>query len=69
MMIYVCIGCNKQPHELDEYVEAAKANEVTPRDFVRQEEGTFNRDNGHFACTPCYAAMGMPTSPTGWKAP
>lgn len=69
MNVLICIGCKKHPNELEEYIFAAKANDMTPDDFVRQEEGTLNRTNGHFACTPCYAKMGMPTSPTGWKAP
>jgi hypothetical protein len=42
---------------------------MTPDDFVREEEGTFNRSNGHFLCTDCYIAAGMPSSPEGWVAP
>jgi hypothetical protein len=65
----ICIGCNKQPHEIDEYIEMAEAEGCTPEQFVRSEEGTFNPASGHFACTICYIEMGMPASPEGWKAP
>ncbi len=65
-----CVGCGKTPDELDEYIRAAKLEETTPTEFVRREEGTFNRTNGHFACTDCYIRFGMPTRPGGgWKAP
>lgn len=65
----ICIGCNKTPDELDEYKEAASDYDLTPDDYVRQEEGTFNPENEHFLCTPCYVKAGRPSSPTGWKAP
>jgi hypothetical protein len=42
---------------------------MTPEQYVRSEEGTFNLKNGHFACTACYINIGMPSSPRGWKAP
>jgi hypothetical protein len=29
-------------------------------DYVRREEGTFNRENGHFLCDRCYISHGMP---------
>lgn len=33
-------------------------------------EGTYNKENGHFACTECYIKIGMPSAPwPGWKAP
>lgn len=65
----LCIGCNKHPGEIEEYVEIAKEEKMTPDDFVREEEGTYNPDNGHFLCTTCYARAGMPSSPRGWVAP
>lgn len=64
-----CIGCHKPPSEIAEYIEAAESEDMTPEEYVKSEEGTYNRSNGHFACTDCYFAMGMPSSPTGWKAP
>lgn len=68
-MIYRCIGCRKEPHEIAEYVEAAADEGCTPERYVQTEEGTLNRENGHFACTECYIGMGMPSSPEGWIAP
>jgi hypothetical protein len=64
-----CIGCGKKPDEIAEYVDAAEANDMSPEQFVEEEEGTYNPTNGHFACTVCYVAMGMPSSPHGWRAP
>lgn len=68
-MKLVCIGCGKTPAELPEYVECARLERVSPDLYVQAEEGTLNPANGHFACTPCYVAMGCPASPTGWVAP
>ena len=65
----ICIGCGKAPHEIAEYVEAARENDCSPACYVAAEEGTFNHVNGHFACTECYIALGMPASPGGWIAP
>lgn len=64
-----CIGCGKSPDEIDEYVFYAQLNDMTPLDFVMTEEGTYNGENGHFACTDCYIKMGEPSSPQGWVAP
>ncbi len=65
----VCIRCKKRPGQIEEYIEAAADEEMTPDEYVRQEEGTYNRENGHFLCTPCYVKAGMPSSPQGWVAP
>lgn len=65
----LCIGCNKTPDQIEEYVEAAADEDMTPSEYVRKEEGTYNRANGHFACTDCYVALGCPSSPKGWVAP
>lgn len=66
---YVCVRCLKSPGELTEYREVAKREGMTPEEFVRTNEGTLNPANGHFACTACYIAMGMPTTKRGWRAP
>ena len=60
-MIIQCVGCGKQPHEIDEYVSQYVEFEYnSPEEMVRTEEGTFNSDNGHFWCTACYIKTGMP---------
>lgn len=65
-----CIGCHRPPEEIPEYVEAAEDwPGMSPADYVRNEEGTYNKANGHFACTGCYIKMGEPSSPYGWVAP
>lgn len=65
----MCIGCQKTPEELEEYSQDMTGSDLTPSEYVMQEEGTLNLDNGHFACTICYIKMGQPSSPTGWVAP
>jgi hypothetical protein len=71
MIIPVCIGCNKPANEIDEYIEAAKESEMSIEQYVREQEGTYNPENGHFACTDCYIKMGMPSkpAPNRWVAP
>lgn len=65
-----CFRCKRTPREIAEYREAAAVEGTTPEQYVRAEEGTYNTENGHFACTSCYIAIGMPTAPgRGWKAP
>jgi hypothetical protein len=67
----VCIGCGKEPAELTEYVVEAESLGMTPNQYVREEEGTLNEANGHFACTDCYIKMGQPSrpAPDRWIAP
>lgn len=60
--------CQRKPNQIYEYVDAAADAGLTPDDYVKQYEGTYNSANGHFACTACYIALGMPSSRTGWKA-
>ena len=42
---------------------------VKRAEYIRREEGTYNKENGHFLCDECYIRAGMPTSPNGWKCP
>jgi hypothetical protein len=66
----VCFRCGKTPDELPEYFPASTgADFLDPIQFVIEEEGTYNPANGHFCCTDCYLAIGMPTANGGWKAP
>jgi hypothetical protein len=70
-----CAVCRKHPKDIEEYVEAASAwndefdddDELSPDEYCRAEEGTYNEDNNLFVCTACYIRIGMPTSPSGWK--
>lgn len=66
----LCTGCGKHPSEIDEYKDMAQVNNMeSPDEYCWQEEGTLNRENGHFLCTSCYIRAGMPSSPRGWVAP
>ena len=50
-IIPICIGCHKQPHEIQEYVDSYEADSEyfkSPADMVRRDEGTYNKDNGHY---------------------
>lgn len=64
-----CTGCNLPVAKIEEYIEAAKDHEMEVNDYIREEEGTYNRLNGHFLCTECYINAGMPSSGRGWVAP
>lgn len=70
-MDMVCIGCDRAPNSIMEYIMAARENEMEPDEYVWHEEGTLNRSNGHFACDHCYIKMGTPSGPNGtrWVAP
>ena len=67
----LCTGCNKHPEQIEEFIESAAEEGISPDDFVRTEEGTYNPANGHFLCTDCYIRAGMPSlpHPQCWKAP
>lgn len=69
LLLPKCVGCGLAPDEIQEYVEMAKLEQTTPIKFVKSDEGTYNRANGHFACTACYLRMGAPSAPQGWVAP
>ena len=65
----ICTGCNRMPDEIYEYSKEATQSSLSPDEYVRREEGTYNQYNGHFLCTMCYIKAGAPSSPWGWKAP
>ena len=67
----VCIGCHQRPDQIEEYLDPELLGGMTPDEYVRAEEGTYNPENGHFACTECYIRMGQPsrTYPDRWFAP
>jgi len=67
-----CCVCLLRPEDLDEYTEAAADCDLTPDEYLRAEEGTFNPKSGGFVCTPCYVLIGCPSGPVGgpgWTAP
>lgn len=65
----VCTGCGKKPEELEEYQPDFTGSTMSPDNYVWNEEGTLNRDNGHFLCTTCYLRAVASSTPRGWVAP
>lgn len=72
----ICIGCARRPHEIPEYVGCTAGDENAPipsnddvRRYVIEEEGTYNRRNGHFLCDEDYIRNGMPSADRGWVCP
>lgn len=64
-----CFKCHKKASEIDEYVEAAGEEDMSPAQYVIHNEGTYNRETNSCCCTDCYIKIGMPSSDVGWKAP
>lgn len=55
-----CKGCKKEPAKIAEYQVAANKEKMTPTEFVRKYEGTYNVKTGLFWCSSCYIKAGMP---------
>lgn len=64
----VCFRCGKSAYETDAY-DPYMGPDDTRAMACRREEGTYNPDQNTFACDECYLAIGMPSSPSGWRAP
>ena len=59
-MEYKCKVCGRRPDEIQEYIDEASYERITPEQYMIQEEGTFNPKTGLFYCTDCYIKIGMP---------
>ena len=55
-----CNICQRKPEDIEEYQIEAEVNDMTPEQFVIQEEGTYNPVDNIFTCTRCYISIGMP---------
>lgn len=64
----VCFRCGVRPADDYGIRSIAREEEITP-DEAAAEDGTYNPDTRTFACDRCYIAIGMPSSPVGWRAP
>lgn len=62
-------SCNRTPDQIASYVMNANEEGISPDEYVWREEGTLNKENGHFLCDGCYIKAGMPSSHLGWKCP
>lgn len=56
-----CPYCGKHPNDLEEYVEAAKEENVSVVEYVKYNENTYCQFTGCFVCTSCYVNIGMPS--------
>lgn len=56
----ICIGCARTPDQIAEYSSEMTDSGLDPNTYVCREEGTYNKENGHFYCTSCYIKAGMP---------
>lgn len=63
----ICVGCAKRPDDCGYQFFTEEGQTAT--EYVIAEEGTYNRENGHFLCDSCYIKNGSPSSPRGWKCP
>lgn len=56
-----CVGCHKRPHDFSTYRFMVEEEGYADADeAVRRNEGTYNRENGHFWCDGCYIRAGQP---------
>lgn len=49
-----CPGCKKQAPEIASVQQFATEFGMSPEEFVRVEEGTYNPGNEHFLCDDCF---------------
>lgn len=56
----ICVGCKREPKQILEYKAASDREGIAADEYVKREEGTYNRKNGHFWCTECYIEAGQP---------
>lgn len=61
--------CMRYARDMDYLDTFRELPDQSRADYIRQEEGTYNVDNGHFLCDGCYIKAGQPTSPFGWTCP
>lgn len=72
----ICVGCTRRPYEVPMYVTMVREGPDSPipsqeevARYVIEDEGTYNRENGHYLCDECYIKNGQPSSSTGWVCP
>lgn len=49
-----CSKCGAKCTDIQEYINGALENNITVKEFVLTQEGTYNRVNNTFVCTSCY---------------
>eukprot|EP00966_Prymnesium_polylepis_P317043 7325147-Prymnesium_polylepis.2 len=56
----MCARCKRAPEEFEEYILAAEDERITPTEYVKREEGTYDKETGLFWSTECYIILGCP---------
>lgn len=62
--------CERFADEINSVQFGADMEGETVVEFAKSD-GTYNPENGHFACDACYIRLGQPSAPhpgPGWKA-
>jgi hypothetical protein len=57
--VLLCPSCERAPAQIPDIVAIAAQEGMIPDNYVWAEEGTLNRDNGHFLCDGCFIAEEM----------
>lgn len=47
-------SCKREAKDIPSVVQFAQENAMTPEEFIKAEEGTYNPVTGHFLCDPCF---------------
>lgn len=55
-----CKGCGKQPSEIPSVSYFAECENMTPDEFIKKLEGTYNPKTNLFYCDECYIRLGTP---------
>lgn len=52
-----CEFCLRKPSEIEDYIVAADECDLSPNEYVKKEEGSYNRSTKTFCCPTCYSKM------------
>lgn len=64
----ICKGCGKFPNEIYEYTDMAEALQITPDEYVKEYEDTYDPRLQKFFCTDCWVKAGCPVqTPEGMR--
>jgi hypothetical protein len=54
-----CRYCEKHASEILEYRMFAAEEGISPEEYIKEQEGTYDEDSNTFVCTDCYIRRGM----------
>lgn len=55
-----CKLCNRAPDQISDCKYMASVENISTVQWVKENEGTYNKKTGKFYCTTCYIKIGMP---------